>query len=55
MGDYEEILSTLVDSGVDFIIAGGVACVLHGVERVTLDVDIAVALDAETLQSFLIL
>mgnify|MGYP000630663523 CR=1 FL=1 len=45
MGDYEEILSMLVDSGVDFIIAGGVACVLHGVERVALDVDIAVALD----------
>ena len=45
MGDYEEILSTLVDSAVDFIIAGGVACLLHGVERVALDVDIAVALD----------
>jgi hypothetical protein len=34
-----------VDSGVDFIIAGDVACLLHGVERVALDVDIAVALD----------
>jgi len=45
MGDYEEILSTLVDSGVDFIIAGGVACLLYGVERVTLYIDIAVALD----------
>jgi hypothetical protein len=45
LGDYEEILSTLVDSAVDFIIAGGVVCLLHGVERVALDVDIAVALD----------
>jgi hypothetical protein len=53
MGDYEEILSTLVDSGVDFIIAGGVACVLHGVERVTLDVDIAVALDRGNFTKFL--
>ena len=47
MGHYEEIISALVDHDVDFIIGGGVACVLHGVERVTMDVDIAVATDAE--------
>jgi hypothetical protein len=53
MGDYEEILSALVDAEVDFIIGGGVACVLHGVERVTMDIDIAVATDNQNFSKFL--
>lgn len=53
MGDYEEILTALVDAKVDFIIGGGVACVLHGVERVTLDVDIAVATNDQNFSKFL--
>lgn len=53
MGDYEEILFALVDAEVDFIIGGGVACVLHGVERVTMDVDIAVATDHQNFSKFL--
>lgn len=53
MGDYEEILSALVDAEVDFIIGGGVACVLHGVERVTMDIDIAVATDHQNFSKFL--
>ena len=40
-----EILCTLQDRGVDFVVAGGVAAVLHGVERMTLDLDVAVSLD----------
>jgi len=53
MGDYEEILTALMDAGVDFIIGGGVACVLHGVERVTMDVDIAVATSEPNFSKFL--
>lgn len=53
MGHYEEILAALVDSDVDFIVGGGVACVLHGVERVTMDVDIAVATDRANFSKFL--
>jgi hypothetical protein len=53
MGHYEEILSALVDADVDFIVGGGVACVLHGVERVTMDVDLAVATDPENFVRFL--
>lgn len=53
MGHYEEIISALVDNDVDFIVGGGVACVLHGVERVTMDVDIAVATDPENFSRFL--
>ena len=39
MGPYSEILQA---AQVDFIVGGGVACVLHGVERVTMVVDLAV-------------
>ena len=42
MGPHTKILKELVAGGVDFVLGGGVACVLHGVERVTMDVDVAV-------------
>ena len=53
MGQYEEIISALLEADVDFIVGGGVACVLHGVERVTMDVDIAVATDPENFSRFI--
>jgi len=46
MGPHTKILKELVDGGVDFILGGGVACVLHGVERVTMDVDVAIHMDS---------
>jgi hypothetical protein len=48
-----EILCTLQDCEVDFVVAGGVAAVLHGVERMTLDLDVAVSLDRPNLRRFL--
>jgi hypothetical protein len=50
---YREILSGLTRAKVEFIIGGGVACVLHGVERVTMDVDLAVLMDPSNLRAFL--
>lgn len=46
MGPHTKILKERVEGGVDFILGGGVACVLHGVERVTMDVDVAIQLDS---------
>ncbi len=48
-----EILLALADARVDFVVAGGVAAVLHGVERVTMDLDLAVDLRPENVQAFL--
>lgn len=48
----KEILFALTDAGVRYIVGGGVAAVLHGVERVTLDVDIAVDFEAENMDRF---
>ena len=42
------MLVTLADAGVEFVVGGGVACVLHGVERVTL-IDVAVQMNSPNL------
>ncbi|MBV9491682.1 MAG: hypothetical protein JO069_18475 [Verrucomicrobia bacterium] len=49
-----ETLCVLVDHEVQFVVAGGVAVVLHGVERMTLDLDVAVSLDRKNLERFLV-
>ncbi|MEI8233128.1 MAG: nucleotidyl transferase AbiEii/AbiGii toxin family protein [Verrucomicrobiota bacterium] len=48
-----ELLTQLVHSGVRFIVAGGVAAVLHGVERMTMDVDLAIEETPENVRRFL--
>ncbi|MDF3059219.1 MAG: hypothetical protein K0R17_3434 [Rariglobus sp.] len=53
MGPYTEIIKALSDAHVDFIIGGGVACVLHGVERVTMDIDLSVHMTPENLGRFI--
>jgi len=45
----KEMLVTLAECEVQFVVGGGVACVLHGVERVTLDLDVAVQMGADNL------
>jgi predicted nucleotidyltransferase len=44
-----ELVQALVDGGVEFVIVGGVAVVLHGMPRFTKDLDICYALDADNL------
>lgn len=52
MNPYREILKSLADAQVEFIVGGGVACVLHGVERLTMDVDVAVHMQPANLGKF---
>lgn len=40
---FDKLLPTLVDEGVQFILVGGVAGVIHGAARLTYDVDIVYA------------
>lgn len=47
---FEELLLALRAAAVDFVICGGLAAVLHGVERPTLDIDVATPLTAENLR-----
>jgi hypothetical protein len=48
-----EILFALTDAEVEFVVGGGVAAVLHGVERVTLDIDLALDMDPKNVEKFL--
>lgn len=48
-----DILNKLNDTGVKFVIAGGVAVVLHGVERLTMDIDASISFEEENIKKFL--
>jgi len=47
---YPEVVAKLRDEGVDFIVIGGVAAILHGAARTTLDCDFVYARTDENLQ-----
>ena len=47
----QEILRLLTERGVDFIVVGGYAAVLHGSPRVTQDLDITFARDPPNLEA----
>ena len=48
-----ELLKDLIDRKVMFIVCGGVAAVLHGVERLTIDLDLALSMSRNNLENFL--
>ena len=48
-----ETLLSLARAEVMFVVAGGVAALLHGVERVTLDIDIALDMEPGNVRRFL--
>lgn len=49
----QEIITTLAKHDVEYIICGGVALVLHGVERMTMDLDLAVDMSENNIRKFL--
>jgi predicted nucleotidyltransferase len=47
--DPDRLLEQLLDGGVEFVIVGGVASVLHGSTLLTRDLDICIPLDTDAL------
>lgn len=47
---FQDLLPLLAESGLRFIIIGGVAASAHGAARATYDIDIVYARDAENIQ-----
>lgn len=45
-----ELIGTFADEHVEFVVCGGVACVLQGCDRTTFDIDLAVRLTRENLE-----
>lgn len=50
---YEQLFSDLQKGKIRYLVVGGVAMVLHGFVRATVDLDLMVALDTENLKTFL--
>jgi hypothetical protein len=45
--EFERVISALNDTGVDYVIVGGIAVVLHGVDRLTADLDLVMDLEPD--------
>lgn len=43
--EFERVIQALNESGVRYVIVGGVAVVLHGVDRLTADLDVVIDLE----------
>ncbi len=50
---FNNIIQDLNKHNIDYIICGGVAVVLHGVERLTMDIDISLDMTDNNIKSFL--
>ena len=50
---YLDLFRTLQEERVDYVVVGGLAVNLHGVERATMDVDLVLAMDEGNLRRFL--
>ncbi len=48
-----DLLKELSKAKVQYVICGGVACVLHGVERATYDIDLSVSFDKSNLEKII--
>ncbi len=51
---YEDVLKTLLDRGIRFVIVGGTATVLRGVPRMTADLDLVVELTAPNVDNLVV-
>ena len=47
-----KLLATLSDARIDYVLIGGLAVTLHGYQRLTMDVDVVLALTDENLARF---
>lgn len=50
---YLDLFRTLQEERVEYVVVGGLAINLHGVERATMDVDLVLAMDDGNLRRFL--
>lgn len=52
MGMFD-LIKLLAESDTDYVLVGGLAVALHGYQRVTMDVDVALAMEPENLDRFI--
>lgn len=49
---YEDIFKAFEKEKIDYVVVGGLAAVLHGLMRLTVDLDLIVALEKSNLEKF---
>ncbi|OGC10347.1 hypothetical protein A3J90_05960 [candidate division WOR-1 bacterium RIFOXYC2_FULL_37_10] len=49
---YEDIFSKMGEKGIKYLLIGGVAVNLHGIQRATGDIDLLLAMDKENILKF---
>jgi len=52
MGMFD-LIKLLAESKTDYVLVGGLAVALHGYQRVTMDVDVVLAMEPENLRRFI--
>lgn len=52
MGIFD-LIKILAEAKVDYVVVGGLAVALHGYQRVTMDVDVVLAMDHDNLRRFI--
>lgn len=52
MGMFD-LIKLLAEKEIDFVLVGGLAVALQGYQRVTMDVDVVLAMDADNLERFI--
>ena len=50
---YEEVFTALNEKEIEYVVVGGVALVLHGVVRMTADLDLLIKMDEENIDNFI--
>ena len=50
---FSEVLAGLQCADIDYVLVGGLAVFLNGVSRVTMDIDLAIAMNDENLSKFI--
>lgn len=53
MEHFKKLFGALNNGGVKYLICGGIAINLYGIERATADIDIAISLDDENTDRFI--
>jgi hypothetical protein len=53
--DFLSLFNTLNSTGIRYVVTGGLAAVLHGVDRLTADVDLAIDLSADASAALVLL
>lgn len=49
---YEDVFQKLNEKGIDYLVVGGIALVLHGVVRLTADLDLMILLNETNISRF---